>query len=158
MWLDLQKPGTIQQELIPIMAWHESHTLALSRHTNERAINSLVCFHWHHFCDPVNSWQSTMERAVPLGSNCCRWPYWPDKWTVAVCALQWTHNGCFSSQMYGGTRLWLPIPLHHPPHPLPPPTPPLPPPTPPPSIPYKPNSWYWRGLEKSVWKSSCSIS
>ena len=68
MWLDLQKPGTILQELISqIMAWHESHTLALSWHTNVRARNSQVCFHWHHFCDPVNSWQSTMECAVPLG-------------------------------------------------------------------------------------------
>ena len=52
---------------IQIMAWHESHTPALSRHTNGRATNSQVCFHRHHFCDPVNSWQSTMESVVPLG-------------------------------------------------------------------------------------------
>ena len=57
----MQKPARID---IPIMAWHGSHTLALS---NERATNSQVCFHWHHFCDPVNSWQSTMECVVPLG-------------------------------------------------------------------------------------------
>ena len=54
---------------IQIMAWHESHTPALSRHTNGRAINSQVCSHRHHFCDPVNSWQSSMECVVPLGRN-----------------------------------------------------------------------------------------
>ena len=52
---------------IQITAWHESHTPALSRHTNGRATNSQVYFHQHHFCDPVNSWQSTMECMVPLG-------------------------------------------------------------------------------------------
>ena len=74
MWLDLQKPGTIPQELIPIIAWHESHTLALSRHTNERATNSQVCFHWHHFCGPVN----------PLWSVQCHWGAPSIKATLAV--------------------------------------------------------------------------
>ena len=49
---------------IQIMAWHESYTLALSRlialsrHTDGRATNNQVCFHWnhkYHFCDTVNS-------------------------------------------------------------------------------------------------------
>ena len=52
---------------IQLMAWHERHTPALSIHTNGRATNSQVCFHRHHFFDPVNSWQSTMECVVPLG-------------------------------------------------------------------------------------------
>ena len=37
-----------------IIAWHESHTLALSRHTNDRAKDNQVCFHKQHFSDPVN--------------------------------------------------------------------------------------------------------
>ena len=40
---------------IPKMAWHECHTPALSRHSNERATHSQVCFHWRHFCDIVSS-------------------------------------------------------------------------------------------------------
>ena len=140
MWQDLWNNPTRTDILI--MAWHESHTLALSRHTNQRTTNSQVCFHWHHFCDPVNSWKSTMECAVPLGiiirlhlvSNCCWWPYQPDKWTVAVCALQWIHNGCFSCQICKGICLRLSFRTPNP---------------------YKLNPWYWRGLGESVWKSSC---
>ena len=40
---------------VQIMTWHECHTLAQSKHTNDRATINKVCFHWHHFCDPVNS-------------------------------------------------------------------------------------------------------
>ena len=53
IWKTWNNPGRTE---IQIMAWHESHTPALSRHINGRATNSRVCFHRHHFCDPVNSW------------------------------------------------------------------------------------------------------
>ena len=36
------------------IAWHESHTLALSRHTDDGAKDNQVCFHRQHFSDPVN--------------------------------------------------------------------------------------------------------
>ena len=41
---------------IHFIALHESHTLALSRHTNDRAKDSQICFHRQHFSDPVNPW------------------------------------------------------------------------------------------------------
>ena len=128
---------------IPIMAWHESHTIALSRHTNERATNSQV---WHYFCDPVNSWQSTMECVVPLGHT--------NKATLGVKLLPvtvsaWQVNcGCLCTSMdtqwlLFQSNVWKNLPST--PHPFHPPTP------------YKLNLWYWRGLDKGVWKSS-SIS
>ena len=40
---------------IQFTAKHESHTLALPRHTNDRAKDTQVCFHRQHFSDPVNS-------------------------------------------------------------------------------------------------------
>ena len=52
---------------IIIMDWHESHTFAPSRQTNERATNHQVCFFWNNFCDALNLWQFTMECTVPLG-------------------------------------------------------------------------------------------
>ena len=156
LWLDLQKhqnnPGRTD---IPIMAWHESHTLALSRYTNEKATNSQVYFHWHHFCDPVTSWQSTMECVVLLGCT--------NKATFGVRLLPvtvsaWQVNcGCFCTPMdtqwlLFQSNIWKNPPLAC----YPPPPPTSPPPAHPPPI-----NWIhdiaWRGLEKSVWKSS-SIS
>ena len=54
---------------IQFIAQHKSHTLALSRHTNDGATDSQVCFHRQHFIDPVNSWRSTTGCTVPLGST-----------------------------------------------------------------------------------------
>ena len=34
---------------IHFIAWHESHTLALSRHTDDRTKDNQVCFHRQHF-------------------------------------------------------------------------------------------------------------
>ena len=39
---------------IHFIAWHKSHTLALSRHTDDKAKDNQVCFHRQHFSDPVN--------------------------------------------------------------------------------------------------------
>ena len=38
---------------IHFIAEHESHTLALSRHTIDGAIDSQVCFHRRSFANPV---------------------------------------------------------------------------------------------------------
>ena len=40
---------------IHFIAEHESHTLALSRQTSDRAKNDQVCFHRQHLSDHVNS-------------------------------------------------------------------------------------------------------
>ena len=42
------------------------HMLAISNHINDRATNNQICFHWHHFCDLVNSWQYTAGHWVAL--------------------------------------------------------------------------------------------
>ena len=125
---------------IQIMAWHESHTPALSRHTNGRATNSQVCFHRHHFCDPVNSWQSSMECVVPLGRTnkatlgiklpSATVPAWQVN-CGCLCTSMNTHGLLFCS------NVWKSPPTA--PHPPPPPTPPTP---------YILNPGYWWGLKK----------
>ena len=98
---------------IHFIAWHESHTLALSRHADDKAKDNQVCFHGQHFCVLVNPWQSiwchwgTLIRLhVVLGS--CQRPSWPGSYTVAVSVFYWAHNGCFSVPMNGLACLWLP--------------------------------------------------
>ena len=130
---------------IQIMAWHESHTPALSRHTNGRATNSQVCFHRHHFCDPVNSWQSTMECVVPLGRT--------------NQGHTWYETAVSDRTGLAG-KLWLSVHFNehtmavfcsnvwkNPPTAPHPPPPPIPPPSCPPT-PYILNPWYWWGLKK----------
>ena len=53
---------------IQMMACRKA-TFVLSRHTNVKATNKQVRFHWHHFCDPASLRQSTMECTVPLGKT-----------------------------------------------------------------------------------------
>ena len=108
---------------IQIMAWHESHTPALSRHTNGRATDRRVCFHRHHFCDPINSWQSTMECVVPLGrTNKATLGYKLPSATVPA----WQVNcGCLCTSMniqwlLFCSNVWKSPPAA--PHPPPPPT------------------------------------
>ena len=78
---------------IHFIAWHESHTLGLSRHTDDRAKDNQVCFHRQHFSDPVNSWRSTAGYMVPLGHTnkaACGVKLLP------TTVLAWdVHCGCF---------------------------------------------------------------
>ena len=59
---------------IHFIAEHESHTLALSRHTIDGAIDSQVCFHRWSFADPVKPRRSTTGSMGPLmGTNKAAW-------------------------------------------------------------------------------------
>ena len=116
---------------------------ALSRHTNGKATNSQVCFHRHHFCDPVNSWQSSMECVVPLART--------NKATLGIklpsaTVLAWQVNcGCLCTSMNTQWLLFCSNVWKNPPtapHLPPPPTPSHPP------TPYILNPWYWWGLKK----------
>ena len=109
MWLDLEQSRK---------NWNPNNGLTWKPHACTK--NNQICFHWHHFYDPANLWQSTMaDCTVSLGCTkkailgikllpvtVSAW-----QWIVANGALQWTHNGCFSTQMHGRTRFQL---LSHP--------------------------------------------
>ena len=59
---------------IQFMAKRESHTLALSTRTNDRAIDGQVCFHRGSFDGPVKPRRSTTGSMGPLmGTNKAAW-------------------------------------------------------------------------------------
>ena len=109
------------------MTW-KPHSCTIQTH--QWATNSRVCFHRHHFCDPVNSWQSTMERVLPLGRT--------NKATLGIklpsaTVPAWQVNcGCLCTSM---NTQWLlfcsnvwkspPTAPHRPPHPPPAHPPPI---------------------------------
>ena len=71
MWLDLQKPSQMVQELISNYSWTikpYSYTILLSKHTNRMVINSQVFFHKWLFTNPVKP-QKVYYRAYIMSMN-----------------------------------------------------------------------------------------
>ena len=115
---------------IHFIAWHESHTLGLSRHTNDRAKDNQVCFHRQHFSDPVNPWRSmwchwgALIRLYVVSASCHR-PSSPGRYTVVVFVFHWAQNGWFSVPRAPLARLRLPPTPTTTPHPPPAHPPPI---------------------------------
>ena len=93
----------------------ESHTIALSRQTSDRAEDDQVCFHRQHLSDhdsPLRGvwchWGALIRLHVVLIASCFQRPSCPDMYTVAVFVLYSTHSGSFSQPVDGLTRLRLP--------------------------------------------------
>ena len=141
----ITREGTLHS----IMAWHESHTPALSRHTNGKATNSQKCFRRYHFCDPVNSWQSTMQCVVPLG-HAHKATFGVKLLSATLPALQ-VNCGCLCTSM---NTQWLLFCLNlwknllWAPHSTPPPTP---------SPSHPPTPIYWIHYIGEAWKKCLKI-
>ena len=59
---------------IHFIGLHESHTLALSRHTIDGAIDSQFCFHRRSFANPVKPrWFITESMGPLMGTNKAAW-------------------------------------------------------------------------------------
>jgi len=56
------------QELKSIIAYYNSHTQALSRHSDTIAIDKKVCFYRWPFADPIGQCRTITEPVGPLGA------------------------------------------------------------------------------------------
>ena len=124
MWLDLQKPAKLLQEL-KSNSWLNivsSYTHLRNTHTHQShtyvGIDSQVCF---HRANPVNPRGCTIRPVESLWSfnkdawvpNCCQQLSWPTLWTVSVFTTCWRHSTAVCVPMEGTAHLWLPtLPLH----------------------------------------------
>jgi len=59
---------------IHFIAYYNSHTQALSRHSDAIAIDKQVCFYKRLFANPVKSWRTIIDAVRPLrGINRVAW-------------------------------------------------------------------------------------
>jgi len=73
MWLDLGKPTMYVQKFI---AYYNTHTQTLSRHSNKTAIDTQICFCWScKVMKDKNKSCETTEAELKQGQH--HWPGWP---------------------------------------------------------------------------------
>ena len=104
MWLDLQKPSLLTQQL---------KSIALSRCTKHMDIDSQLCFHRWLFSTLSNHegvlgglWMALVRMCVVPNYN--QWLSWHVLWIETVCVTYWTHSIAVCVLVEALTCLWLP--------------------------------------------------